>query len=326
MLITRKVEKIFEKLMKHYKAMSLIHQLFKLNEGACICGDLKYIHPTAPRFYNQFLKQAEKSILSVLLYCPLMQSEQLHRLLHVVISKNRQRTTQKFLKGLHDKGLIKERWVGYSNKPGSAFLWKITPTGYRTAMRICFPKCHVPDKIPEINLNQWEHSCLIAEIFCALVLGETPEATSKNIETLHWYPPHKLAVKYDPAPNQYWNKRYKHLYPDAIISDKSGAAKIFLEVDRDTKSISQEYDKLRNYIRCFSGLQKTDITNPKLCKIFYSVPSITRGEAILAAYNRLKESGYNAGQRPSREYFEHTQTAKAIREWLDLFDTQNNKE
>lgn len=311
-----KSQKILDRLELRYDALALIHQLYRVNQGACICENLKQMSPKPPRICSEITTLAENMALSSLLCCSIVGGKQLYDLLNIK-GTNQRRLLSKILKNCVQNGLMQSQVVSLG-RLGLHNVWYLTRRGYTAAMKFVFPDNPIPLKIPAGSINNIEHALILADIFCDFMVGESLEGTFDNFQKICWYPPHKLMRKYDIRNNYHGGTRYKRLYPDAIIEDKAGKMRFYLEVDRDTKSLGQESDKLKTYLDYFADT--AECLSQKYIAIIYSVPTKQRGEAIIKAYKQWIEKN----KRDLSEYripplycFGYRETVPAIRKFLE---------
>jgi hypothetical protein len=171
--------------------------------------------------------------------------------------------------------------------------WRLTTKGLDAVGRI-FPDDPVPDglleRLGEQSLYNLEHREAIARIYLSLIVGteeavkdETPHAaTRKRIARIQgragqlvWRPDGDVELGYTVLGKNY------EVIPDATVSSPGRKARVFIELDRSTKSLARIRENLKCYRAYLGGVYAQEFTDGLSPHVLYVVGSDARGKGIL---------------------------------------------
>ncbi|MDO8526750.1 MAG: replication-relaxation family protein [Deltaproteobacteria bacterium] len=249
---------------------------------------LRSFKPLNMNFASDPPRTEEKVVLNALLRCPALMNPHIFKL-GGISEFNKARAAQSIFEGCNRHGSLVFQMCKNLGREGKMVVWYLSFNGYRTAIKICLPETPPPDHCPSAKEEEFSHNMRIADIFCDIHTGGNCHEVMERIKMVNWFPRHRHALgtvaesQFHSAGNSRWNNDF--LITDAIICPENQSIKIFLEVDRDTKSLNQERKKLEKYADYFL---ETNEAKKIPCLIQYSVDSQKRGEEILKIYDNLK--------------------------------------
>lgn len=319
-----------EKLGATASSLDIFLQILKRDGDAYLLSKLKEIPPKyLRRMDRNILKPHEEIVLLTLLSCPLLSNEQLAWLLKIN-EKNKRRAVSALLNRSEKYGLTKRETCGRGRGKGNFGIWLITPKGYLLALKLLNPEKKDPVKFQFRNKNDCvNHDLVISDIFLDVMAEKTLQETRSLLNRFVWRPKHESSLgffsQFELRRKQgRTSMRKEYIYPDAMVEDMDSQIRILLEVDMDSKTLSQEREKLRDYLAYF--LETREVCDFKRYLLIYSVPNEHRGKELFRSYTQFEREEVPDELRcylPDFKIFLHKETGKEIRKNLFLWHSKN---